>query len=190
MRWAQFLLISFRLVALVCLSASAQTGFAQETGGAPAKPVTQIEKIVEKGAASVIKPGPPSFQTRIEEYHEKKIAAANAHLPPPKPTSAILLDEIKVAETAQTTNGWRAIVETTTEIKLSYVVSPGEKFFDGELLTIEAKRVVFRRDIVWKVSDKPKTAGSLRPYVLGAVRRPMFIDATDVSKPSSFRSVM
>ena len=36
-----------------------------------------------------------------------------------------------------------------TPIRLSYVIYPGEMFFDGQLVAIEENRLVFRRDMVW-----------------------------------------
>ena len=45
----------------------------------------------------------------------------------------------------RTPRGWAAMVEATP-IKLSYVVYPGESFFDGQLVAIEEGRLVFRRD--------------------------------------------
>jgi hypothetical protein len=34
-------------------------------------------------------------------------------------------------------------------IKLSYVIYPGETFFDGQLVAIEEDRLVFRREARW-----------------------------------------
>jgi hypothetical protein len=36
-----------------------------------------------------------------------------------------------------------------TPIKLSYVVYPGELFYDGQLVAIEENRLVFRRETRW-----------------------------------------
>lgn len=36
-----------------------------------------------------------------------------------------------------------------TPIKLSYVIYPGETFFDGQLVAIEEDRLVFRREARW-----------------------------------------
>jgi len=60
----------------------------------------------------------------------------NAHTPAPKPTTALLLSEIQVVGITRTPRGYAAIVEATP-IKLSYVVYPGERFFDGQLVAIE-----------------------------------------------------
>ena len=91
---------------------------------------------------------PPSIQVRIERYRAQKQAAAAAHIAPPKPTTALLLNEMQVTGVFRTPRGWAAMVEATP-IKLSYVVYPGETFFDGQLVAIEDSRLVFRRDIVW-----------------------------------------
>ena len=61
--------------------------------------------------------------------------------------------------------------------KLSYVVYPGESFFDGQLVAIEEGRLVFRRDIVWtdgkrerSVEVKPLRAPSAVEAMTAAVK--------------------
>jgi hypothetical protein len=44
--------------------------------------------------------------------------------------------------------GYAAIVEATP-IKLTYVIYPGEPFFDGQLVAIEDNRLVFRHETVF-----------------------------------------
>jgi len=90
----------------------------------------------------------PTIQDRIEQYRAQKMAAINAHVPAPKPTTALLLSEIQVVGISRTPRGYAAIVEATP-IKLSYVIYPGERFYDGQLVAIEDARLVFRRDTVW-----------------------------------------
>ena len=91
---------------------------------------------------------PPSIQQRIEQYRAQKLAAMNAHVAAPKPTTALLLGELQVVGITRTPRGYAAIVEATP-IKLSYVVYPGERFFDGQLVAIEDSRLVFRHEIVF-----------------------------------------
>ena len=64
------------------------------------------------------------------------------------PRPRCLLNEMQVTGIFRTPRGWAAMVEATP-IKLSYVIYPGESFFDGQLVAIEEGRLVFRRDIVW-----------------------------------------
>lgn len=90
----------------------------------------------------------PSTEERVQQYRAQKLAAMNAHLPAPKPTTALLLSEIQVVGITRTPRGYAAIVEATP-IKLSYVVYPGERFFDGQLVAIEDMRLVFRRETVF-----------------------------------------
>ena len=61
-------------------------------------------------------------------------------MPAPKPTTALLLNEIQVIGITRTPRGYAAIVEAMP-IKLSYVIYPGERFYDGQLVAIE--------DTVW-----------------------------------------
>jgi hypothetical protein len=90
----------------------------------------------------------PSIQARIERYRAQKAAAAAAHVAPPKPTTALLLNEIQVTGIFRTPRGWAAMVEATP-IKLSYVIYPGEGFFDGQLVAIEENRLTFRHDVIY-----------------------------------------
>jgi len=91
---------------------------------------------------------PPSIQARIDQYRAQKAAAMNAHVPAPKPTTALLLGELQVVGITRTPRGYAAIVEATP-IKLSYVVYPGERFFDGQLVAIEDSRLVFRHETLF-----------------------------------------
>lgn len=90
----------------------------------------------------------PSIQERISSYKAQKAAAMNARMPAPKPTTALLLSEIQVIGISRTPRGYAAIVEATP-IKLSYVIYPGESFYDGQLVAIEDNRLVFRRETVF-----------------------------------------
>src|SRR5262249_22646101 len=84
----------------------------------------------------------------ISLYKAQKAAAMNARMPAPKPTTALLLSEIEVIGISRSPRGYAAIVEATP-IKLSYVIYPGEPFFDGQLVAIEDNRLVFRRETVF-----------------------------------------
>ncbi len=90
----------------------------------------------------------PSIQDRIANYKAQKVAAMNARMPAPKPTTALLLSEIQVIGISRSPRGYAAIVEATP-IKLSYVIYPGEPFFDGQLVAIEDNRLVFRHETVF-----------------------------------------
>jgi hypothetical protein len=90
----------------------------------------------------------PTIQDRISQYKAQKVAAMNARMPAPKPTTALLLSEIQVIGISRSPRGYAAIVEATP-IKLSYVIYPGEPFFDGQLVAIEDNRLVFRRETVF-----------------------------------------
>ncbi len=90
----------------------------------------------------------PTIQDRIAQYKAQKAAAMTARMPAPKPTTALLLSEIQVIGISRSPRGYAAIVEATP-IKLSYVIYPGEPFFDGQLVAIEDNRLVFRRETVF-----------------------------------------
>lgn len=99
-------------------------------------------------AKKVVVPiGTPSIQERIAQYKAQKLAAMNARMAAPKPTTALLLSEMEIVGISRTPRGYAAIVEATP-INLSYVIYPGERFYDGQLVAIEDNRLVFRREIV------------------------------------------
>ena len=90
----------------------------------------------------------PSIQVRIEKYKAQKREAMNRLQPAPKPTTALLLNEMQVTGIFRTPRGYAAMVEATP-IKLSYVIYPGEMFYDGQLVAIEEDRLVFRHETRW-----------------------------------------
>lgn len=90
----------------------------------------------------------PTIQDRIAHYKAQKVAAMNARMAAPKPTTALLLSEIQVIGISRSPRGYAAIIEATP-IKLSYVIYPGEPFYDGQLVAIEDNRLVFRRETVF-----------------------------------------
>lgn len=104
-------------------------------------PPPSVKKIA--GQATV-----PTIQERITQYKAQKAAAMNARMAAPKPTTALLLSEISVIGISRSPRGYAAIVEATP-IKLSYVIYPGEHFFDGQLVAIEDNRLVFRHETVF-----------------------------------------
>jgi hypothetical protein len=101
-------------------------------------------RVVAKKSGLVIA---PTVQERIGQYRAQKQAAMIARVPAPKPTTAFLLSEMQVVGISRSPRGYAAIVEASP-IKLSYVIYPGEKFYDGQLVAIEDNRLVFRREIV------------------------------------------
>lgn len=108
----------------------------------------------------------PGIEVRIAQYKEQKLAAMNARMPAPKPTTALLLSEIQVIGISRSPRGYAAIVEATP-IKLTYVIYPGEPFFDGQLVAIEDNRLVFRRETVYTDGRRERTVEykPLRPPV-------------------------
>jgi hypothetical protein len=119
-------------------------------------PFRKYVPVVKAGKAAPAKVDAPTIQVRIDRYRVQKAAAASAHVAPPKPTSVLLLNEMQVIGIFRTPRGMAAMIEATP-IKLSYVIYPGESFFDGQLVAIEEGRLVFRRDIVWTDGRHEKT---------------------------------
>jgi hypothetical protein len=118
---------------------------------------------------------PPSIQERIQQYKAQKQAAMSARVAAPKPTTAFLLSEVQVIGISRSPRGYAAIVEATP-IKLAYVIYPGERFYDGQLVAIEDNRLVFRRETVFS-DGRRDVAVELKP-----LRQPDTIDALAASK--------
>ena len=96
-----------------------------------------------------------SFSSRRhfrQNPHERACERGNSRcdkaVEPPKPTTALLLSEIQVIGISRSPRGYAAIIEAVP-IKLTYVIYPGEPFFDGQLVAIEDNRLVFRRETVF-----------------------------------------
>ena len=148
---------------------------------------------VIKPPKSTTKLEPPAIQVRIERYRAQKMAAANAHVAAPKPTTALLLSEVQVTGIFRTPRGWSAMVEATPLTpKLSYVIYPGENFFDGQLVAIEENRLVFRRDIVWAdgrrekgVEIKPLRVPTPAEAMTSAKTSPAETPAPETAKPGN-----
>ncbi len=181
---------SFSIAGILCaISLVAITATAQDKGDAKKaapnerssvrdpfrryQPVIKQTKVVTKLEA-------PSIQVRIERYRAQKLAAANAHLAAPKPTTALLLSEVQVTGIFRTPRGWSAMVEATPLTpKLSYVIYPGENFFDGQLVAIEESRLIFRRDVVWTDGRREKSI-EVKP-----LRAPSPVEAMTAAKTSA-----
>lgn len=119
--------------------------------------VKYVPPVRRKKAVNSTTPIPvPSIQQRIESYKAQKLDAMNNRQPAPKPTTALLLSEMQVTGIFRTPRGYAAMVEATP-IKLSYVIYPGEMFYDGQLVAIEEDRLVFRHETRWTDGRVAKT---------------------------------
>jgi len=119
----------------------------------------------------------PTIQERITNYKAQKVAAMNARMPAPKPTTALLLNEIQAIGISRSPRGYAAIVEATP-IKLTYVIYPGEPFFDGQLVAIEDNRLVFRRETVFTDGRRE------RAVEYKSLRQPTPVNSLNVSSPN------
>jgi len=124
-----------------------------ESGRDPFKRYEPPRVVVKKISGQVT---PPSIQERIARYKAQKVAAMNARMPAPKPTTALLLSELQIIGISRTPRGYAAIVEATP-IKLTYVIYPGEPFYDGQLVAIEDNRLVFRHETVFTDGRRDRT---------------------------------
>jgi hypothetical protein len=143
------LLAAALLVAAAAATAPAQTASSTYRGAQRdpfAKFKPSVKRKVEKKVATPV--AVPDIKTRIDKYKAQKLAAMNLRQAAPKPTTALTLAEVKVIGIFRTPRGYAAMVQATP-INLSYVVYPGEQFYDGMLVAIEESRLVFRKQTRW-----------------------------------------
>jgi hypothetical protein len=133
--------------------------------------------IVKKSGLVIV----PTVQERISQYRAQKQAAMIARVPAPKPTTAFLLSEMQVIGISRSPRGYAAIVEATP-IKLAYVIYPGEKFYDGQLVAIEDNRLVFRREIV-HLDGKRERSVEMKP-----LRQPSTVETLSALKSAPANS--
>ena len=170
--------------ALLAVCACAAPTLAQEAStsyrGAARDPFAKykpaVRRKVEAKKASPIEP--PAVEARVDNYKAQKQAAMSMNRPAPKPTTAFLLKELQVTGIFRTPRGYAAMVEATP-IKLSYVVYPGEPFYDGMLVAIEETRLVFRRQTRW-TDGRLETAVETKP-----LRQPSAGDALTMPRGES-----
>jgi len=151
-----------------------------QSGRDPFRKYEPPRLIVKKGGSVV---AVPSIQERIEQYKAQKVAAMSARVAAPKPTTAFLLSEIQVVGISRTPRGYAAIVEAKP-IKLAYVIYPGERFYDGQLVAIEDSRLVFRRETVYSDGKRERSV-EMKP-----LRQANAVDALSAAaaKPASSNS--
>ncbi len=137
----------------------------------------------------------PSIEERIAQYRAQKQAAMNARVQAPKPTTALLLSEVQVVGISRTPRGYAAIVEAIP-IKMSFVIYPGERFYDGQLVAIEDGRLVFRKETLFtdgrrersvelKPLRQPTTIDALAPVKSAAAPVPAVETAKSSDKPAT-----
>jgi hypothetical protein len=114
----------------------------------------ELPRVVVKKAGALM--AAPSIQERIEQYKAQKLAAMNARVAAPKPTTAFLLNEVQVVGISRSPRGYAAIIEASP-IKLAYVIYPGERFYDGQLVAIEDNRLIFRRETVYSDGKRERS---------------------------------
>jgi hypothetical protein len=165
---------------LIALSGAVSLNYGQTGSGAKAgasrpnqggrDPFARYEppRVVVKKTGGLV--SPPSIQERIQQYKAQKMAAMSARVAAPKPTTAFLLSELQVVGISRSPRGYAAIVEASP-IKLAYVIYPGERFYDGQLVAIEDNRLIFRREIVFSDGKRERTV-EMKP-----LRQPSTVDA-------------
>jgi hypothetical protein len=139
----------------------------------------EAPRVVIKKAGNLITP--PTIQERIEQYKAQKMAAMNARVAAPKPTTAFLLNEVQVVGITRTPRGYAAIVEASP-IKLAYVIYPGERFYDGQLVAIEDNRLIFRRETVYSDGKRERSV-EMKP-----LRKPNPVEMTATKSASAGES--
>lgn len=151
------------LLAAVIIGGSIFCVSAQETRRGARDPFVPYKPVIKPKPQKVqsMPVTPPPIQARIDKYKAQKLDAMRAQKAAPKPTTALLLSEMQVIGIFRTPRGYAAMVEATP-IKLSYVVYPGEQFYDGQLVAIEESRLVFRHEVIY-TDGKNQTSVEVKP---------------------------
>jgi hypothetical protein len=177
----------FAGAAMLALCAAAGA-FAQEAStsyrGTARDPFARYKPPVRRKAEvkKAVPVAPPAVEARIEHYKAQKVAAMNAQRPAPKPTTALLLGELQVTGIFRTPRGYAAMVEAVP-IKLSYVIYPGEPFYDGMLVAIEETRLVFRRQTRW-TDGRVEVAVETKPLRQQSASDALTLARGDAQNPS------
>jgi hypothetical protein len=170
------------LVLTAALAVSAQTASTTYQGVSKDPYRKYVPPLKRKAPEKKVVPvAVPPIQARIDNYKAQKLAAMNLQQPAPKPTTALTLSEIEVIGITRTPRGYAAMVEATP-ISLSYVVYPGEQFYDGMLVAIEEQRLVFRRQTRW-TDGHVDVAVETKP-----LRQPTVADSMAAQKTSGEKS--
>jgi len=178
---AEYSLATLLVAAALTFTGTVPTASAQSKTEAPVRtnksgrdPFSKYvpPRVVTKKSNLVL---PPSIQERIQQYKAQKQAAMSARVAAPKPTTAFLLSEVQVIGISRSPRGYAAIVEATP-IKLAYVIYPGERFYNGQLVAIEDNWLVFRRETVF-TDGRRDVSVELKP-----LRQADTIDALAASK--------
>ena len=170
------------LVLSAALAVSAQTASTTYQGAAKDPYRKYTPPVKRKPPEKKVTPvAVPPIQARIDNYKAQKLAAMNLQQPAPKPTTALTLSEVQVIGIFRTPRGYAAMVEATP-ISLSYVVYPGEQFYDGMLVAIEEQRLVFRRQTRW-TDGHVDVAVETKP-----LRQPTAADSLTAQKTSGEKS--
>jgi hypothetical protein len=151
------------LLVAVVMSGSIFCVSAQDSRRGARDPFVPYKPVVRTKAPKAVSMPvtPPPIQARIDKYKAQKLEAMRAQKAAPKPTTALLLSEMQVTGIFRTPRGYAAMVEATP-IKLSYVVYPGEQFYDGQLVAIEENRLVFRHETLY-TDGKSQTSVEVKP---------------------------
>lgn len=166
---------------LLSLAAAAAAQTASTTyRGTSQDPFTKYKPPLKRASQKkTLAPVPvPPIQARIDAYKAQKQAAMNMQQAAPKPTTALTLSEVQVIGIFRTPRGYAAMVEATP-INLSYVVYPGERFYDGMLVAIEETRLVFRRQTRW-TDGHTEVAVETKP-----LRQPTVADSLAAQHPTA-----
>jgi hypothetical protein len=170
------------LVLSAAVAVSAQTASTTYKGASKDPYRKYVPPLKHKAPEKKVMPvSVPPIQARIDNYKAQKLAAMNLQQPAPKPTTALTLSEVQVIGIFRTPRGYAAMVEATP-INLSYVVYPGEQFYDGMLVAIEEQRLVFRRQTRW-TDGHTEVAVETKP-----LRQPTVADSLTAEKTSNEKS--
>ncbi len=134
---------------------------------APLPSLDDIDAILERDAA-VLAGGGYSYDPggRRDPFKSLRIANEEDRNRGPRPEGipGLLIDEILLSGIIKTRNGFMAQVQSADQQK-SYLLKVGDQLFDGDVIAINGKEIVFKQNVQDRTALKPfrEVVKSLNP---------------------------
>lgn len=148
-------------------SATSTEGSAGDNVIAPLPSLDDIDAILE-GDAAVLAGGGYTYDPggRRDPFKSLRIANEEDRNRGPRPEGipGLLIDEILLSGIIKTRNGFMAQVQSADQQK-SYLLKVGDQLFDGDVIAINGKEIVFKQNVQDRTALKPfrEVVKSLNP---------------------------
>lgn len=178
---AGLLLVSLSLLTFMAQSQVEEppTGASESAEGAPQQgavadniiaPLPTLEEIdaIFEGDDAVLSGGGYTYDPggRRDPFKSLRISSDTDRNKGPRPEGipGLLIDEILLSGIIKTRNGFMAQVQSADQQK-SYLLKVGDQLFDGDVISISSKEIVFKQNVQDRTALKPfrEVVKSLNP---------------------------